>query len=325
MSISGPEKVAILMMMLKDDNVIKEIFNRLDQNEIYAVSLAMTNLGDVSSETVEKVLIEFAHDLNQSLQLVGNVKTAERFLKRVLSENEYTKLIEKIKHANVNSTWELIGNMDDISIAQFLKHEYPQTTALILSKLSGFKSAKILKLLSKEYAVEVLRRMMSLDAVQPETLSRVEKVIESEMYDLSSHFNRGDNVNIVAEIFNNFSKDDENFFMGALRNKDPEAADKVAKAMFTFEDLLLVGEEGIQAIIKQVDNNTLVAALSGASDSIRNLFLNTMSQRVARMITDEIEIGARYSKKDILEAQNKVLKIVKKLMADEIMEKKQVQ
>ena len=316
MTIKGSEKAAILIMTLQDEEVIKSIFSKLDQNEIYEISLAMTNLGNIESDQVEKVLIEFAHDLNQSLQVVGNVRTAERFLKRVLDDQEYNKIIDKIKHANTSSTWDMISNMDDSSVAQFIKHEYPQTAALILSKLPGYKAAKVLKLLSKEYSVEVLRRMVHLDIVQPETLNRVETVIENEISSLSSQFNRPDNIGVIAEIFNNFSKDDEVLFMGALMDKDPNAAEKIAKSMLTFDDLLLLKEDSIVSITQKTDNKTLVTALSGASQAIRDLFLGTMSQRVARMLSDEIDSGSRFSKKEVMEAQGHILRSVKAMIID---------
>lgn len=312
----GIEKAAILMMMIRDSNTVKEIFSKLEQNEIYEISLAMANLGNIDSDRVEKVIIEFAHELNQSLQIVGNVKTAELFLKKVLNEEEYEKVFNKIKHANTSSTWELINNLDDTSVTQFIKYENPQTAALILSKLSGYKSSRILKNLNKDFSIEILRRMMFLNNVKSDTLSRVERVIESEINNLSSQFNRSDSVNMIAEIFNNLSKDDEAFFMEALHEKDPEVADKIAKAMLTFDDLEFIQSNGISEIIKRIDNNTLVISLSGASESVRTVFLGTMSQRVARMIADEIEGGAKYSKKDIIDAQSKILKLVKGMIAD---------
>lgn len=315
MNIKGAEKAAILIMTLKDEQIIRDIFSRLDQSEIYEISLAMTNLGNIESDQVEKILIEFAHDLNQSLQVVGNVRSAERLLKKVLDENEYNKIFDKIKYANTSSTWEMISNMDDISVAHFIKHEYPQTAAVILSKLPGSKAAKVLKLLSKEYSVEVLRRMINLDPVNPETLTKVERVIESEMGSMSSYFNKQDNLTVVTEIFNNFSKDEEGFYMNAIREMDPETASKIASNMLTFEDLLLVKEDGIASIIQRVENSTLVVALAGASKALQDLFLASMSQRVARMIADEIE-SSRYSKNDSIEAQMHILKVVKTMIAD---------
>jgi flagellar motor switch protein FliG len=315
MTIRGVDKVAILMMTIKDEDVIRDIFSRLDPSEVYEISLAMTNLGNIESDQVEKVLIEFAHDLNQSLQIVGNVRTAERLLKKVLNENDYNKIFDRIKHANTSSTWDMISNMDDLSVAQFIKHEYPQTTALILSKLPGQKSAKILKLLSKEYSVEVLRRMINLDSVNQDTLTSVERVIEGEISSISSHFNKEDNINIVTEIFNNFSKDEEVFFMNAIREKDEETADKISKNMLTFDELKLITDGGIAAIIQKVDNNILLAALANTSKEIQDMFLGSMSQRVARMMSDEIASN-RYSRKASMEAQAAILKVVKKLITD---------
>jgi len=316
MSINGSEKAAILIMTLQDENLIREIFNKLDQNEIYEISLAMTNLGNIESDKVEKVLIEFAHDLNQSLQLVGNVKTTERLLKQVLNDREYGKIIDKIKHANTSSTWDMISNIDDLSVAQFIKHEYPQTAALILSKIPGHKSAKILKLLNPDYSIEVLKRMIYLDSIEPEILTRVEKVLENEINNMSSQFNKDDNISIIAEIFNNLSKDDEGVFMSALHEQVPDAAARIAKNMLPFEDLLLLSENDMLLTIQKIDNNILITALSGTTEEMQNKFLSCMSQRVARMIKDEIDSGNRFSKQAITEAENHILKLVKAMVND---------
>ncbi len=315
MLISGIEKAAILIMSLNEDNA-RQIINYLDQDELNAISVIMTKLGNVDSETVEKVLISFAHDLNQSLNIVGNSKTAERFLSRVLDEQKFNSVLEKIKNANTNTIWEMISNLDDASVAQFIKHEYPQTAAVILTKLPSYKSAKILKMLSQEYSVEVLRRMMHLDTVKIETLNNLEQVLESQLLDKESAFNTEDNTKVIAEIFNNFSKDDEQMFMCILKDRDPNAAEQIARMMLVIDDLVFIKGDGIQSVIKNIDNNTLIAALSGTSEEIRDLFLQSMSQRVARMVSDEITGGVRHSRKEIFEAQSKILKVVKAMISD---------
>jgi flagellar motor switch protein FliG len=317
MSINGLEKAAILIMTLQDENLIREIFSKLDQNEIYEISLAMTNLGNIESDKVEKVLIEFAHDLNQSLQLVGNVKTTEKFLKQVLNDQEYNKVIDKIKHANTSSTWDMLGNINDLSIAQFIKYESPQTSALILSKIPGHKAAKILKLLNQDHSIEILKRMIYLDFIEPDILNQVEQVLENEINSMSSQFNKNDNISIIAEIFNNLSKDDEEVFMLALREEVPEAATKIENTILKFEDLLFISEDAIPLIIQQIDNNILITALATADKAIQDQFLKSMSPRVARMIQDEINSGNRFSKQAISAAQNEILKLVKQMINDD--------
>ncbi len=315
MLISGIEKAAIFIMSLSEDNA-RQIINSLDQDELNTISVAMAKLGDVDSETVEKVLISFAHDLNQSLNIIGNSRTAEKFLSKVLDEQKFNTVLEKIKNANTNTIWEMISNLDDGSVAQFIKHEYPQTAAVILTKIPSYKAAKILKMLSQEYSIEVLRRMMYLDSVKVETLHDLEQVLETQLKDKTSAFNLEDNTKVIAEIFNSFSKDDEQMFMNSLKERDPIAAEKVSKMMLVIDDLIFIKGTGIQSIMQKIDNNTLIVALSGASEAIKDLFLNSMSQRVARMISDEIGGGVKNSKKEIFEAQSRILKIVKSMLGD---------
>lgn len=315
MSILGTEKAAILIMSLNEEKA-RQIITHLDSDELNAISVAMTRLGKVDSETVERVLMEFAHDLNQSLDIIGNTKTTEKFLRKVLDESKLNTVLERIKNANTNTIWEMISNLDDAAVAQFIKNEFPQTAALILTKIPSYKAARILKLLSKEYSVEVLRRMMYLDSVKVETLQGVEKVLENQLLDRNSAFNAEDNSKIIAEIFNSLSKADEQYFMSILKEKDPVSAEKIARMMLSFDDLLFIRGDGIQLVIKKVDNNTLMTALSGASEEIKTLFLTNMSQRVARMVEDEISGGAKYNRKDVFEAQTKILRVVKTMIAD---------
>jgi flagellar motor switch protein FliG len=314
-NIKGIEKVAILLMKLQSDKA-RTIFNYLDPDEINAISLAMTRLGIVDSDTVEKVILEFLHDLNQSLNVVGNPRTTEKLLKKILDDDKYKTVIEKIKDSNTNTIWEMIADLDDSVIAQFIKNEYPQTAALILAKIPSFKASRVLKQLSKEYATEVLVRMMHLDSVKTETLQNIEKVLEAELLNRSRQFKLDDNSKAVIDIFNNFNKEDEQYFMQLIKDKDPLFANKVAKSLITIEDLVFIKDNGIQQVIKNLDNNSLIIGLSGSPKTIQDLFINNMSQRIARIVEDEIATGNKYSRQEIIEAQIKIIKVVKNLIND---------
>ncbi len=314
MGVSGIEKAAILLMSLHEDNA-REIVNSLDSDEINAISVAMAKLGNIDSDAVEKVLIEFIHDLNQSLTLVGNAKTTEKFLRKVLDDNKLNNVLDRMYSANTNTVWEVLSGFDDNAIAKFVKNEYPQTTALILSKIPGHKAAKILKLLNPEYSVEVISRMASLGRVKTTTIENLEKTLEGELKDKHGILNAGDNNRIVAEIFNNFNKDDERYFMETLKARDPIVAKSIAKMMFTFDELAHINPHGIQMIIQSVDNQTIINALVNAEEAVKNTFLSAMSQRIGRMIAEEIQ-SSNISIKENTDAQNRVLKIAKNMIAD---------
>jgi flagellar motor switch protein FliG len=316
MAIKNIEKVAVLLMSLEPQRA-REIFYHLDPDEINLVSLAMTRLGVVDSDIVEKVILEFLHDLNQSLNVVGNSKTTEKFLKKVLDDDKYQRVIEKIKDSNTNTVWEMIAELDDTVVAQFIKKEYPQTGALILAKIPSFKAAKILKLLSKEYASEVFMRMMYLDPVKSDTLQNIEKVLEAELVDRSKSFKVDDNSKVVIDIFNNFNKEEEQDFIQLIKDRDPLFAQKVSKALITMEDLIFIKDDGIQTLLKNLDNNTMTIALSGATKTIQRFFLDNMSPRIARIVEDEISNGSnKGSRQDIVDAQMKIIKKVKELVND---------
>jgi flagellar motor switch protein FliG len=251
------------------------------------------------------------------LNVVGNSKTTEKFLKKVLDDDKYQRVIEKIKDSNTNTVWEMIAELDDTVVAQFIKKEYPQTGALILAKIPSFKAAKILKLLSKEYASEVFMRMMYLDPVKSDTLENIEKVLEAELVDRSKSFKVDDNSKVVIDIFNNFNKEEEQDFIQLIKDRDPLFAQKVSKALITMEDLIFIKDDGIQTLLKNLDNNTITIALSGATKTIQRFFLENMSPRIARIVEDEINNASnKGSRQDIVDAQMKIIKKVKELVND---------
>ncbi len=311
--LSGAEKVAILLMALSTE-VASQIVNSLDEEEIREVSHTMANLGTIESEIVERVILEFINDINSSLGFVGNAKNTERFLRKTLEREKLDGVIKEVHNLSISNVWEKLSNLSDQVIADFLKSEYPQTAAVVISKLSSSQAAKVLSVLNKEYAFEVIKRMLAIEDVKREALDKLEKSLQGQLASGMNkvHYN---NNKVVAEIFNNFDPNSEKNFMSMLESYNQDAALGIRRFMFTFKDLASIDVNGIQALLKVADKSKLALALKEAPEDVQQAFLRGMSQRASKLLIEEVESIGSVRAKDIQEAQVSILNITKDLIA----------
>jgi flagellar motor switch protein FliG len=181
-----------------------------------------------------------------------------------------------------------LGNVNEAVLANYLKNEYPQTVAVVLSKVRPDHAARVLGLLPDGFAMEVIMRMLRMESVQRDVLESVEKTLRSEFMSNLARSSRRDSHELVAEIFNNLDRQVEGRFMSALEERNREAAERVKSLMFTFDDLSRLPQDSIQKLMRVVEKNKLPIALKGASEQIRNLFLSTLSERAGKLLRDEI-------------------------------------
>ncbi|AIF81204.1 flagellar motor switch protein G [endosymbiont of Acanthamoeba sp. UWC8] len=310
----GVEKAAMLIMTLNDDLATK-IFSMLEESEIREISLAMSNLGNIPPESIEKLISEFSVEITENLSLVGNIENTERFLRKILGKDKVDSILEDIRGPAGRNIWDKLANVGEELLANYLKKEYPQTAALVLSKLDPVQSSKVLSLFSPEFAFEVIKRMLVMDTVKKEVLERVEKTLKSEFISSLSKTQKRDNNQIIAEVFNNLERNVEEKFMGMLEEYSVEAAEKIRSLMFTFEDLKKIEGNGIQTVLRVIDKSKLALALKGASEVIRDLFIKNMSQRAAKILLEEIEGMGPVKLKDVNEAQTAIINSVKELIS----------
>jgi len=313
MKISGVEKAAMFIMAI-DQEVAAKILQMLEDDEIREISQAMSNLGTVQAEAIEKLIFEYSNEINASLNLVGNVHNTERFLRKVLGKEKVDVILEDIRGPAGRNIWDKLGNVNEEVLANYLKNEYPQTTALVLSKLNPQNSSKVLANFSPEFAFEVINRMLALDSVKKEILEKVEKTLRTEFISNLTKTQKYDNNQIMAEIFNNLDRSTEAHFMELLEKENAEAAENIKKLMFTFDDMMKVDATGIQAILKSIDKSRLALALKGCSEDIRKKFIENMSQRAAKILNEEIEGMGPVKLKDVDEAQAEIINITKELV-----------
>jgi flagellar motor switch protein FliG len=311
---TGPEKAAIVMLAAGVEHAAK-LFDRLDFDEIKEVTQAMSALGLVPGDVVEATLQEFSARLGQASPLVGSVESAERILSRFFDEDRVSLILEEIRGPAGRTVWDKLGHVDEAVLASYLKDEYPQTVAVVLSRIKPDHAARVLACLPDEIAIEAVMRMLRMEPVHKEIIKEVEKTLRSEFMTSLARTHGRDNHASMAEVFNYLDRTTEARLLDMLGERNKEAADKVRSLMFTFEDLATLDGTAIQVLLRQVDNAKLAIALKGASDKLRDLVCSNMSQRAAKMLRDDMEAAGPVRVRDVEEAQALMVSLVKELSA----------
>ncbi len=311
-TLTGIEKSAILLLSLGEEHTAK-IFAALDQEEILQLSQTMANLGKVSAQVVERLFIEFAENMTSTNSLVGSLDSTERLLEKILGKDKVNAIMEEIRGPAGRTMWEKLSNVSEEILANYLQKEYPQTVAVVLSKITPEHAARVLANLPEGFAMEVVMRMLRMEAVQKEVLDDVERTLRTEFMSNLARTNRRDSHEIMAEIFNNLDRSVETKFMGSLEERNPESAEKIRSLMFTFEDLGKLDPSAIQTIIRSADREKLPLALKGASDAMKDLFFSNMSERAAKIMKEDIAAMGPVRLKEVEEAQQNLVSTAKDL------------
>lgn len=312
--LTGSEKSAIFLMSVGEAHASK-LFAMMADDEIRDISLAMASLGKINSETVEKIFLEFVEEMQGTGAVIGTFDSTERLLSKALGKDRVSQIMEDIRGPAGRTTWDKLGNVSEEVLAAFLKNEYPQTVALVLSKLKPDHAAKVLSTLPDEFAMEAMMRMLKIETVKKEVLEGVEKTLKNEFMSNLAKTQRRDSHELMAEIFNNFDRNTESKFMGQLEDRDQEAAEQIRNLMFTFEDLVKIDPMGIQTLIRGIDKDKLGIALKGASDNLRDLFYSNMSERAAKIMQEDMEAMGPVRLKEVDEAQMTIVIKAKELSA----------
>ena len=311
-TLTGPEKASILLLALGDEHTAR-VFGHLDDEEIMELSQTMSNLGKVSSSVVERLFIEFAENMTSTGSLVGTLDSTERLLAKVLGKDRVDNIMEEIRGPAGRTMWEKLSNVSEEILASFLQKEYPQTVAVVLSKVTNDHAARVLALLPEGFAMEVIMRMLRMEAVQKDILEDVERTLRAEFMSNLARTNRRDSHELMAEIFNNLDRSVEGRFMEALQERNPDSAEKIRSLMFTFDDLARLDPTGTQTLIRGADKEKLTLALKGASDAIKDLFFSNMSERAAKIMKEDMAAMGPVRLKDVEEAQQALVATAKQL------------
>jgi flagellar motor switch protein FliG len=312
--LTGPERAAVLMLALGEQHGAK-IWNLLDDDDLRQLSITMSTLGTVESQSVEALLLEFVGRLSASGALLGNYDATERLLQQYLPPERVGGIMDEIRGPAGRNMWEKLANVQEEVLANYLKNEYPQTVAVVLSKLRSEHSARVLAILPEELALDVVGRMLKMEAVQKEVLERVEQTLRTEFMSSLSQTRRRDAHEVMAEIFNNFDRQTETRFMTALEEANRESAERIKTLMFTFDDLVRLDAGSMQTLMRHVDKDKLGVALKGATEQVRQFFLGNMSTRAAKMLVDDMGAMGPVRLRDVDEAQVMLVNLAKDLAA----------
>jgi len=312
--LGGDEKAAVLLLALGPD-FGKPILEELDEEEIRQLSRAMVRLGPITQDMLDTLLVEFVTRVSSNGTISGNSDTTERLLKSFLPQERVDAIMEEIRGPAGRNMWEKLSNVQEDVLASYLKNEYPQTIAVVLSKIATDHSGKVLAALPEELAMDVVQRMLSLDPVQKEILEKIETTLRTEFMSTLSTTKRRDSHEQMAEIFNSFDRQTEARFITTLEERDRDGADRIKALMFTFEDLARLEASAIQTLVQKLDKKDLGLALKGANETVKEVFFANMSARAGKMLKDDMEAMGPVRLKDVDEAQARMVATAKDLAA----------
>lgn len=311
--LTGPEKAAVILLSLGEDHT--RLWQGLDEDEIKEISQAMASLGTVSASVVEELLVEFVSGMSGSGSVMGSFEQTQRLLASFMPGDRVEGLMEEIRGPAGRTMWDKLGNVNEAVLANYLKNEYPQTVAVVLSKVKADHAARVLTSLPEDFALECVQRMLRMEPVQREILDKIEQTLRTEFMSNLARTSKRDSHEMMADIFNSFDRQTEARFIGALEERNREAAERIRALMFVFEDLSKLDPGGIQTLLRAVEKDSLGLALKGSSESLRELFFSNMSERAAKIMREDMESMGPVRLKDVDQAQMAMVQVAKDLAA----------
>jgi flagellar motor switch protein FliG len=312
--LKGPERAAMLMLLL-GEKFGSPVWKTLDDDEIRQISIAMSHLGALDADAIEMFMLEFIGQMSASGAMMGNFDNTERLLQTYLPPERVVQIMEEIRGPAGRNMWEKLSNVHDNVLANYLKNEYPQTVAVVLSKIRQEQSARVLSILPEEFALDVVGRMLRMESVQKEVLERVEQTLRIEFMSNLNQTQRRDPHELIAEIFNAFDRQTETRFLTALEEANRESAERIKSLMFTFDDLIKLDPAAAQTLLRTVDKEKLAVALKGASEAARTFFMSNMSSRAAKLLQEDMSAMGPVRLRDVDEAQAIMVSTAKDLAA----------
>ena len=312
--LSGVQKAAILLIALGPEKSAA-IFKHLKEDEIEELTLEIANTRSISPQAKEDVLNEFYQVcLAQQYIAEGGIGYDKDLLEKALGEEKAQDVITKLTASLQVRPFEFIRKTDPSQVLNFIQDEHPQTIAMILSYLAPGQSAMILGALTPEKQAEVAKRIAMMDRTSPDVIKEVERVLERKLASLlNQDYTIAGGVDAIVDILNTVDRGTEKHIMESLEIEQPELADEIRKKMFVFEDILLLDDRAIQRVLRDVDNNDLGIALKGANEEVQNVIFKNLSKRLAAMIKEDMEFMGPVRMKDVEEAQQKIVGVIRKL------------
>ena len=314
---TGKQKAAIFMLAVGPE-VSSEVMKRLSEAEVDTITYEIARLEKVTSEDKEAVLLEF-QELMMAQEFItrGGLDSARSILEKALGTQKAIDILNRLTNSLQVRPFDFVRRQDPAHLLNFIQNEHPQTMALILSYLDPNKSALILASLPHQIQADVARRIAKMDRTSPEVLREVERVLERKLSTLSNEdYTSAGGVDTIVEVLNNVDRGTEKSIIEALEEEDPELAEEIKKKMFVFEDIVLLDDKAIQKTLRELDNQDLAKALKAVDTEVQEKIFRNMSKRAAALLREDMEFMGPIRLKDVEEAQQKIVNIIRKLEED---------
>ena len=315
--LSGPQRAAILMMSLGDDGA-SSIMKNLEPKEVQIVGEAMATLENINRDEVKSVVSDFAKTLSTQTSLGSSSEDYLRtVLKKALGDDKAANLIDRILLGRSSRGLDAMKWMEPRAIADFLRQEHPQIVSIVLSYLEADQAAEVLSLMPENTRADLVMRIASLDGIQPSALAELDDILERQFEGASAQYHSSavGGQKTAASILNLLDAGIGADVMENLKNVDEELGNEIEELMFIFDNLIDVDDRGVQSILREVSSETLILALKGADEDLKDKILKNMSKRAAEMLADDLEARGPVKLSDVEGAQKEILGVARR-MAD---------
>lgn len=311
---NGVQKAAVLLIALGPERSA-DVFKHLKEDEIEELTLEIANTRSVSPQVKEDVLNEFYQIcLAQQYIAEGGIGYAKELLDKALGADKAQEVITKLTASLQVRPFEFVRKTDPSQLLNFIQDEHPQTIAMILSYLTPAQASMVIGALAPEKQADVAKRIAMMDRTSPDVIKEVERVLERKLSSLvNQDYTIVGGVDAIVNILNSVDRSTEKHIMESLEIEEPELADEIRKKMFVFEDILLLDDRAIQRVLRDVENSDLGIALKAANEEVQNVIFKNLSKRLAAMIKEDMEFMGPVRMKDVEEAQQKIVSVIRKL------------
>ncbi|WLR43543.1 flagellar motor switch protein FliG [Bacillus carboniphilus] len=312
--LTGKQKAAILLISLGID-VASVVYKHLSEEEIESLTLEISNVKTVDNERKEQIMEEF-YSLAMAQEYIsrGGITYAKEVLEKALGEEQANSILNRLTSTLQVRPFDFARKADPAQIINFIQNEHPQTIALILSYLDSSQAGQILSELPQEVQADIARRIAVMDITSPEIINEVEQVLERKLSStVTQDYTQTGGIEAVVEVLNGVDRATERTILEALQIQDTELAEEIKKRMFVFEDIVTLDTRAIQRIIREVENEDLMLALKRASDEVKDIIFNNMSNRMVEAFKEEMEFMGPVRLRDVEEAQARIVTIIRKL------------
>ena len=313
-AITGDRKAAILLVSLQTD-VASQVLASMEREDVERISMEIARLGEVSSEQRLRVLEEF-YQTNLARRYIeeGGIDYARTLLEKSLPAEEAASILQGLQQSIQMTPFHFLQKAEAASLVTFVQDEHPQTIALILAHLQPKQASEILATLPAKKQIEVVKRVARMGQTTPKAIRQVEKGLEAKLSTIvNQDLEWAGGIESIAEILNLIDRTTEKSILESLEEDDAQLVEKIRRLMFVFEDILLVNDKGIQAVLKEVDQEELALALKASSEDVKNKILKNMSERAAQLIKEDMEYMGPTRLSDVEAAQQRIVDVVRRL------------